>query len=119
MLLHDLHELQAKHGWLSDETLRTFARERNVPLYELEAVTTFYPHFRRSPPPRASVTVCRDASCHLRGGVQYLGEIRHGLMDQCSPRPCRARGTTPHQRSRPPTTDGGTVSRQDSTVPSA
>jgi NADH:ubiquinone oxidoreductase subunit F (NADH-binding)/NADH:ubiquinone oxidoreductase subunit E len=79
MLLHELHELQAKHGWLSDETLRTFARERNVPLYELEAVTTFYPHFRRSPPPRAVVTVCRDASCHLRGGVQYVGEIRHGL----------------------------------------
>src|SRR6185503_3472733 len=79
MLLHELHELQAQHGWLSDETLRTFARERNVPLYQLEAVTTFYPHFRRSPPPRAVVTVCRDASCHLRGGVQYIGEIRYGL----------------------------------------
>ena len=79
MLLHELHELQAKHGWLSDDTLRAFSRERNVPLYQVEAVTTFYPHFRRSPPPRAVVTVCRDASCHLGGGATYVREIRRML----------------------------------------
>jgi NADH:ubiquinone oxidoreductase subunit F (NADH-binding)/NADH:ubiquinone oxidoreductase subunit E len=78
-LLHALHELQEKLGWLPEDALRAFARERNVPLYQVEAVTTFYPHFRRSPPPRAVVTVCRDAACHLAGGAQYVRDIRRGL----------------------------------------
>jgi formate dehydrogenase beta subunit len=78
-LLHDLHELQERHGWLSEDVLRAFSRERNVPLHRLEAVTTFYPHYRRSPPPRATVAVCRDASCRLGGGAQYVTEIRRGL----------------------------------------
>jgi NADH:ubiquinone oxidoreductase subunit F (NADH-binding)/NADH:ubiquinone oxidoreductase subunit E len=78
-LLHSLHELQAKHGWLSDDVLREFSRERNVPLYQLQAVASFYPHYRRSPPPRATVAVCRDAACRLGGGEQYISEIRRGL----------------------------------------
>ena len=97
MLLHDLHELQAKHGWLSDETLRTFARERNVPLYELEAVTTFYPHFRRSPPPRAAVTVCRPCRTRVkRPAAERALRLR------------RARRRGP----RPPSNPAGTVNRR-------
>ncbi|MCE9634612.1 MAG: NAD(P)H-dependent oxidoreductase subunit E [Planctomycetes bacterium] len=78
-LLHVLHELQQKHGWLPDDVLRDYSRAHNVPLYQLQAVASFYPHYRRSPPPRATVTVCRDASCRLGGGAQYIQDIRRGL----------------------------------------
>ncbi len=78
-LLHRLHELQKTKGWLSDETLRDYSREHNVPLYQLQAVTSFYPHFRRSPPPRAVVTVCRDAACMMNKGETYIADIRRKL----------------------------------------
>lgn len=78
-LLHALHELQQTHGWLSDDTLRAFSRDHGVPLYQLQAVTSFYPHYRRSPPPRATVSVCRDAACWLADGERYVREIRTGL----------------------------------------
>jgi len=78
-LLQQLVELQHRHGWLSDETLRRFCEETGTPLYQAQAVTTFYPHYRRSPPPRATVSVCRDYACHLANGPAYLAEIRKGL----------------------------------------
>jgi len=78
-LLQQLNDLQARHGWLSDETLRAFAAETNVPLFRLQEVTTFYPHYRRSPPPRAHVAVCRDVACRMAQGPAYLTAVRQGL----------------------------------------
>jgi NADH:ubiquinone oxidoreductase subunit F (NADH-binding)/NADH:ubiquinone oxidoreductase subunit E len=74
-----LHALQEEHGWLSDDTLAALSRESRIPLYALGAVTSFYPHFRRSPPPRATVAVCRDASCHLRGAAALLDDVKRRL----------------------------------------
>src|SRR5262245_20848395 len=70
-----LMELQEEHGWLSDETLEKLSREERIPLYALGAVTSFYPHYRRSPPPRHSIAVCRDAACHMRGADALLAEV--------------------------------------------
>jgi NADH:ubiquinone oxidoreductase subunit F (NADH-binding)/NADH:ubiquinone oxidoreductase subunit E len=78
-LLQQLIDLQHKKGWLSDETLRAFAEETGTPLYEVQAVTTFYPHYRRSPPPRAVVSVCRDYACHLNGGRDFIAKVKAGL----------------------------------------
>ncbi len=78
-LLQQLSELQAKHGWLSEETLRAFSDETRIPLYQIQAVASFYPHYRLRPPPRATVAVCRDASCHLAGGPEYLRRVRERL----------------------------------------
>ncbi|MBW2282859.1 MAG: NAD(P)H-dependent oxidoreductase subunit E [Deltaproteobacteria bacterium] len=78
-LLEQLNQLQAKHGWLSDEVLRGFCDETLVPLYRVQAVASFYPHYRRAPPPRARVSVCRDASCFIAGGCGYAEAIRKGV----------------------------------------
>ncbi len=78
-LLQQLSELQSKHGWLSEETLRAFSAETLIPLYEIQAVASFYPHYRLKPPPRAHVTVCRDASCHLADCDLYTSKIKAGL----------------------------------------
>jgi NADH:ubiquinone oxidoreductase subunit F (NADH-binding)/NADH:ubiquinone oxidoreductase subunit E len=74
-----LSEAQHERGWLSDETLAGIARETNTPLYALGAVTSFYPHYRRSPPPACSVSVCRDAACRMRGAQALADDVRTRL----------------------------------------
>jgi formate dehydrogenase beta subunit len=81
-LLRELTRLQHEHGWLSDERLRALAEERHVPLYRLEGLVSFYTHFRRTPPPRVSVQVCRDLSCCLAGGPALIAELREALCGQ-------------------------------------
>ena len=49
-LIPDLHEIQREHGWLPREELVTLSRERRRPLYEIEGLISFYPHFLTSPP---------------------------------------------------------------------
>jgi NADH:ubiquinone oxidoreductase subunit F (NADH-binding)/NADH:ubiquinone oxidoreductase subunit E len=66
-LIEELYALQEAHGYLREADLRELSRRLKVPLYEVEGVSTFYPHFRREPPPRVQVTACRDVSCHMRG----------------------------------------------------
>ena len=78
-LLERLNELQTRHGWLSDDVLRAFSAAEGVPLYRLQEVASFYPHYRRTPPPRATVSLCRDAACHLAGGPAFLQAVKSGL----------------------------------------
>ena len=73
-LLHKQHEL----GFLSDETLRTISRERNVPLYRLEELVSFYTAIRRTPPPTLVIDVCRDVCCEAAG----KGDATHQLAEK-------------------------------------
>src|SRR5262245_29769851 len=70
-LIPRLLDLQHRHGYLSVETLRQFAEEANVPLYRIQELVSFYPHFRTTPPPKTELAVCRDVSCWLAGGFQW------------------------------------------------
>ena len=70
-LLRELSRLQHEQGYLPNETLRELSRLRGVPLYRLEGLVSFYPAFRRTPPPKHIVRVCRDVCCAMaRGGRQ-------------------------------------------------
>ena len=62
-ILRNLMALQHQRGFLDDSTLRTLSRELQVPLYRLEGLVSFYPAFRRSPPPKHVVHICRDVVC--------------------------------------------------------
>jgi NADH:ubiquinone oxidoreductase subunit F (NADH-binding)/NADH:ubiquinone oxidoreductase subunit E len=76
-LLSALSDLQDTTGFLSDEALRELARRERVPLYRLQGLVSFYPHFRTAPPPRVELLVCRDVSCWLAGAAE------------CGTKPCR------------------------------
>ena len=52
------------------------SREVHRPLYEIEGLISFYPHFRTTPPERATLRVCHDLSCWLRGADDRLAAIR-------------------------------------------
>jgi NADH:ubiquinone oxidoreductase subunit F (NADH-binding)/NADH:ubiquinone oxidoreductase subunit E len=79
-LIPALTAIQERAGWLPREELITLSREVNRPLYEIEGLISFYPHFRTSPPRKVQVDVCHDLSCWLRGSDEALSQIRarHG-----------------------------------------
>ncbi len=74
-LIPSLNTIQGEHGWLPREQLVTLSRDTRRPLYEIEGLISFYPHFRTEPPPRVEVTVCRDLSCWLHGADDQIAEV--------------------------------------------
>jgi len=66
-IIHELTLLQEREGWLPEPALRELAARLNVPLHRIESVSTFYTHFRRTPPKQVQLAVCRDLSCWMAG----------------------------------------------------
>jgi formate dehydrogenase beta subunit len=64
-LIPALHAIQREHGWLPRERLVALSRDMRRPLYEIEGLVSFYPHFRTAPASGPEVAVCRDLSCRL------------------------------------------------------
>ncbi len=77
--MHELTLLQERDGWLSEPALRELAERLRLPLHRLESLSTFYTHFRRVPPRRFQVEVCRDLSCALAGGEAACARLREAL----------------------------------------
>ena len=75
-LIPALHAIQERVGWLPREELVALSREVHRPLYEIEGLISFYPHFRTTPPERIELRVCHDLSCWLRGSDDGLAELR-------------------------------------------
>ncbi len=73
-----LHEIQHEHGYLEHAALQAYSQNSGVPLYRLQAVASFFPHFRLTPPKKVTLRVCRDMACHMAGSRKILTEL-HGL----------------------------------------
>jgi NADH:ubiquinone oxidoreductase subunit F (NADH-binding) len=78
-LITRLYELQEAHGYLSQEMLQELARQENVPLYRLQGLISFYPHFRTTPPPRVHMAICRDLACWLARASKDTAALRQQL----------------------------------------
>ena len=76
MLIDDLKEIQARHGYLPEDELKSLSERKGIPLYEAHGVASFYPHFRLEPPPVATLRVCTDLTCHLHGACDLLETLR-------------------------------------------
>jgi len=75
-LIPALNAIQERVGWLPREELVALSRDVRRPLYEIEGLISFYPHFRTTPPRRVTLRVCHDLSCWLRGAEERLAAIR-------------------------------------------
>jgi len=75
-LLPALTAIQREQGWLPRETLTDLSREMGRPLYEIEGLISFYPHFRTEPPSKIDLHVCHDLSCWLHGSDERIAEIK-------------------------------------------
>jgi NADH:ubiquinone oxidoreductase subunit F (NADH-binding)/NADH:ubiquinone oxidoreductase subunit E len=69
-LIPRLNAIQREHGWLPREELVALARDMRRPLYEIEGLISFYPHFRTEPAAGSEVAVCHDLSCWLAGRAE-------------------------------------------------
>ena len=67
-MFEELRAIQRDFGYLPADRLKTLSESIKVPVSQIHAVASFYPHFHLSPPPKVDVRVCADMSCHLRGG---------------------------------------------------
>ncbi|TWF77019.1 NAD-dependent formate dehydrogenase flavoprotein subunit [Pseudonocardia hierapolitana] len=79
-LIPELNAIQARLGWLPREELVALGRELRRPLYEIEGLISFYPHFRTDPPPKVAVHGCHDLTCWLAGADERLAEL-HARLD--------------------------------------
>jgi NADH:ubiquinone oxidoreductase subunit F (NADH-binding)/NADH:ubiquinone oxidoreductase subunit E len=75
-LIPALTAIQRRCGWLPREELVTLARDVRRPLYEVEGVISFYPHFRTSPPKAMQLAVCHDLTCWLHGSDERIAETK-------------------------------------------
>lgn len=81
-LLPLLHMVQEEAGHIDDAMVPVIAKALNLSRADVHGVITFYPDFRRVPPGRHVVKLCRAESCQARGGaaieraaVQRLGVV--------------------------------------------
>jgi NADH:ubiquinone oxidoreductase subunit F (NADH-binding)/NADH:ubiquinone oxidoreductase subunit E len=74
-VIDELRSIQHQFGYLPADQLHELASRIRVPLSQIHAVASFYPHFHLSPPAQAEVRVCADMSCHLRGA----GDLKRGI----------------------------------------
>ena len=75
-LIPALNAIQERVGWLPREELVTLSREVRRPLYEIEGLVSFYPHFRTEAPKKVELRVCHDLSCWLRGADERIAQLR-------------------------------------------
>jgi NADH:ubiquinone oxidoreductase subunit F (NADH-binding) len=59
----------------------SLSRDTSRPLYEIQGLVSFYPHFRTTPPPQVALHVCHDLSCWLRGSEDRIAALRERYGD--------------------------------------
>ncbi len=89
-LIEELRAIQDRHGFLPEEELRQLSRRTLTPLYRIEGLTTFFPHFRRTPGP-VRVRVCTDIACHLHA-PEALAAVRQAAGADADVRPSSCLG---------------------------
>jgi formate dehydrogenase beta subunit len=76
-LIPELYAIQRRLGWLPRAELEALSRATKRPLYELQGLISFYPHFRTDPPVGVEVHVCHDLPCWLQGADdQAIADLR-------------------------------------------
>ena len=86
-----LRIVQARRGWVSDESLAAVARQLGMSIDALDAVATFYNLIFRRPVGRHVVMYCDSVSCYVMG----CDGVRRALQQQLGIEPG---GTTADER---------------------
>jgi NADH:ubiquinone oxidoreductase subunit E len=78
-LIEVLQDLQEQRGYISEEAMRTVARELGVPLIEVCRVANFYKAFSLKPRGRNTITICTGTACHVRGSDLLIDQVKGQL----------------------------------------
>ncbi len=74
-----LEDIQAKFGYLPEESLRVVAEETGQSLVDIYGVATFYKTFSLKPRGQHRVSVCLGTACHVRGGPSIEKAFQRAL----------------------------------------
>ena len=74
--------MQRLHGYLPEAELRAVAERLDLPLYRVQSVASFYPHFYLRPPARAEVRVCGDMACHRYRAAELRESLSRRFQNQ-------------------------------------
>jgi NADH:ubiquinone oxidoreductase subunit F (NADH-binding)/NADH:ubiquinone oxidoreductase subunit E len=74
-VFEELRAIQRDFGYLPADQIQMLAAKISIPVSQIHAVASFYPHFHLSPPPKVDVRVCADMSCHLGGGAKVRAAL--------------------------------------------
>ncbi len=75
-LVPALQEIQHEFGYLDRAALEKYSNRSGVPLYRLQEVASFFPHFFLSQPKKVTLRVCRDMACHMAGSAKMLSDLQ-------------------------------------------
>ncbi len=78
-LLPALHALQDSLGYVPEAALPVVAQAFNLSRAEVHGVVSYYHHFRRTPPGRHVLEVCRAEACQSMGGEALLEHAKRSL----------------------------------------
>ena len=78
MLIPMMQDLQAEHGYLPADELRSLSTKLDVPLTRIYGVATFYASFRLAPKGQHEVTLCMGTVCFLKGA----GKISEAICSE-------------------------------------
>ncbi|MSO76930.1 MAG: formate dehydrogenase subunit gamma [Alphaproteobacteria bacterium] len=78
-LLAILHALQDRHGYIDDQALPIIADLLNLSRAEVHGVVSFYHDFRRRPPGRHVIKLCRSEACQSVGGERVARRLEASL----------------------------------------
>jgi formate dehydrogenase subunit gamma len=74
-----LHALQATFGYIHAEAVPMIAEALNLTRAEVHGVVSFYHDFRRTPPGRHVLRLCRAEACQSLGADALAGHVRERL----------------------------------------
>jgi formate dehydrogenase subunit gamma len=78
-LLLVLHAVQKRLGFVPEDAIPYIAERLNLSRAEVHGVVSFYHHFRRTPPGRHVVQICRAESCQAMGAEHLAQHARERL----------------------------------------
>jgi NADH-quinone oxidoreductase subunit E len=74
-LIQILLNIQSENHWLPKEVLERVSERLDVPMNQIQHITTFYKSFSMVPRGRHDVHVCMGTACHVRGAQRVLDSV--------------------------------------------
>jgi formate dehydrogenase subunit gamma len=82
-LMPMLHALQDRFGYIDDAAVADLADVLNLSRAEVHGVITFYHDFRRNPPARHALHLCRAEACQAVGARALEAHVKRKLGIDC------------------------------------
>jgi formate dehydrogenase subunit gamma len=78
-LIEILHAIQAALGYVPEAAVSVVAEGLNLSRAEVHGVVTFYHYFRRTPPGKHVVSLCRAEACKSMGADDLAEHVKASL----------------------------------------